>query len=259
MIASLHIRTACRKERTVLYHAYYTPPFKVADITEDKKGHTLQLMLMNASPGVLSGDQYTINIELGEGSSLHLHTQAYQRLYTMGGSAAQQCTVKLERGALFCFLPHPTVPHAASDYTVKNRICLGDDCTLLWGEVLTCGRKGSGEIFSYTSYQSITEIMHHEKLVVKENLLLRPAFMPLHRMGMLEGYTHQASLLYWKENGVGAGLADRLYGLLPEKVEAGISSLSAHALVVRLLGYGAEQLYNTLTTLAAHLSTSIKG
>ena len=64
MIAELHIQTALRKQVTFLKKAYFTPPLKVADITEDKKEKTLQLMIMNSSPGVLDEDKYQMKIEL---------------------------------------------------------------------------------------------------------------------------------------------------------------------------------------------------
>lgn len=254
MNARLHIRTACRNHKTVLAQAFHTTPFKIADITEDKRGKALHLMLMSSSPGVLDGDQYAFNIEVAENTCLHLHTQAYQRLYTMKGSASQRCAVHLEKGASFHFLPHPVVPHAASSFSAGNKIYLTEDNELLWGEVLTPGRKGSGEAFSYTSYHSRTEVLHQGKLVIKENLLLRPAVTAIHRTGMLEGYTHQAALLYWKEGGVTAGLINRLYQLDCSRVQIGISVLSEHALAVRLLGSGAEQLHHLLTIFAAHLS-----
>ena len=55
----------------------------MANITEDKTGATLQLMLMSSSPGILDGDEYKIKIELEENCSLQLHTQSYQRLFNM--------------------------------------------------------------------------------------------------------------------------------------------------------------------------------
>ena len=113
MNARLHIRTACRNGKTFLKQAYQEPPFKVADITGNKTAGALQLMLMNASPGVLDGDRYQIRLELEEDSVLQLHTQSYQRLYTMKESASQRMEVHLHKGASLRYIPHPVVPHKA--------------------------------------------------------------------------------------------------------------------------------------------------
>ena len=48
----------------------------------------------------------------------------------------------------FVLLPHPSVPHEAIDFTSRNKIYLSDNCSLIFGEVLTCGRKLNGEVFS---------------------------------------------------------------------------------------------------------------
>lgn len=110
MIATLHIQTAHANEVTYLKKCYCTTPFKVANITEDKKDATLRLMLMTSSPGILDGDTYQLKIDLKENSSLQLHTQSYQRFFTMKAQATQQMEVSLEKNSAFCFIPHPAVP-----------------------------------------------------------------------------------------------------------------------------------------------------
>jgi len=63
MIAKLHIETISKKGITCLKQSYCTPPFKVANITEDKSSNRLQLMLMSSSPGILDDDEYELKIE----------------------------------------------------------------------------------------------------------------------------------------------------------------------------------------------------
>ena len=187
MITQLHIQTALRNDITFLKKAYCTSPLKVADITENKKEQTLHLMMRSSSPGILDGDEYRMKIELSERSSLQLHTQSYLRLYAMKKSASQILNVKQTAGSSFCFLPHPVVPHEASDFCTHNKIFLSDDCSLIWGEVLTCGRKLSGEVFKFKRYQSITEIFINNHLVIKENLLIDPFLTDINAICQMEG------------------------------------------------------------------------
>src|SRR5664279_4889014 len=175
MIASLYIQTAYRENRTYLKSAYFNPPFKVADITEDKNANQLHLMLMSSSPGILDDDHYQLKIELEQGCSLQLHTQSYQRLFNMKRSASQSLEVYLSPHSSFCFLPHPSVPHEASVFISTNKIYLTQNCSLVFGEILTCGRKLNGEVFLFSKYHSITEVFLQNKLIIKENLLIEPA------------------------------------------------------------------------------------
>lgn len=258
--AKLHIETALRSEKTFLKKSFCTPPFKIADVTEDKKQKSLQLMMMNSSPGVLDEDEYCIRIDVAENTSLQLQTQSYQRLFQMKKGAVQTMEVNLEQGASFVYLPHPSVPHQNSIFLSRNKIYLQNNYSLVWGEVISCGRKLNGEVFQFTSYHSITEIFLNSKLVVKENLLLKPATMNLSLIGQLEGYTHQATLLYLNEEANVTQLTNCLIENLNEQVSTadatfGVSALPVNGIVVRLLGYKAEQLFHILKSITTTIFT----
>lgn len=251
MIASLDIQTIYKNGVTYLKESYFTSPFKLANITEDKQSEWLQLMIMSSSPGVLDGDQYKIKIELEENSSLHLHTQSYQRLFNMKEGATQQMEVHLAKGSSFIYLPHPSVPHENSIFTAKNKFYLAESCNLIWGEILTCGRKLSkglpkenGEVFRFSSYRSVTEIFIQDKLLIKEHLFMQPSVIDPNSMGQLEGFTHQASLI----NIQSSNHIDIVYEYLSQQEEiiSGVSLTPGNGLIVRLLGYKAEQLYHHL-------------
>jgi urease accessory protein len=251
MIAELEIETALRPPRTYLKRAFCTPPFKVADITEDKKQPVLQLMLMSSSPGILEGDVCRMKIDLAPNTALELHTQGYQRLFTMQQGASQETTVHLAPGACFRYIPHPVVPHKGARFRARNKIFLSDNCSLLWGEVLTCGRKLNGEVFDFTEYHNLTGIYLRDKLIVKENLLIRPAALDIGALGQMEGYTHQASLIFLQEKAPVAVLIETLSALLrPQPLVFGITALPADGLLVRLLGSQAEILFQALQAIA---------
>lgn len=257
MNVTLHIQALTQNNKTYLKNTFYTPPFKVADVTEDKKEATLQLMLMSSSPGILDGDEYNIKIEVGEMASVQLHTQSYQRLFTMKKGASQNMEVHLAPGSSFCFIPHPTVPHKASSYKAKNKIFLSNNCNLIWGEILTPGRKLNGEVFQFTKYHNLTEIYVNERLVIKENLLLEPSKTNVTGIGQLEGYTHGATLIFVNETAVVKPLIEEVseWLALQQDVTFGISALPVNGCIVRILGYKGEQLYNCLKWIAAYLQS----
>lgn len=255
MNARLLLNTALRNNKTVLQHCFYTPPFKVLDITEDTRNTELHLMLMNSSPGILDGDHYNMKIKVVTGCSLQLHTQSYQRLFPMKQGASQELNLFMETDSSFCYLPHPSVPHQASHFTSKTKINVSRNCKLIWGEILTCGRTLNGEQFTFSKYHSLTEIFLQERLVIKENLLLQPLCMDVTGIGQLEGYTHQASLIYLDEVAAVQVLMNGLHDLLlPEEgVCFGITALPVNGFIVRMLGYKAEQLHGLLKKLVRQL------
>lgn len=252
MKATLHIETCCKDGITILRSSYCTQPFKLANVTEDKKTNELRLMLMSSSPGVLDGDEYIIKLDVGEKSVVHLETQSFQRLFRMKNGARQSMEIRLGRASSFCFIPHPSVPHEASYFTAKNKIFLTEGCSLIWGEVLTCGRKLHNEVFSFAHFHSCTEIFLKDKLVVKENLFIRPSQVDMMALGKLEGYTHQASLIFIREDIDEAVLVENFAAYLStqENIEFGITELPVQGLLVRMLGYKGEQLFACLKQLS---------
>jgi len=259
VIAKLQVQVALRNKKTILKNAFCSQPFKLGNITEDRSGKTLRLMMMSSSPGILDGDEYNIQIELEEDCAVELETQSYQRLFNMKQGASQVMDIKMAKASSFVFLPHPSVPHESSIFTAKNKIYLSEGCSLIWGEVLTSGRKLSGENFLLSKYHNITEIFLNDKLVVKENLLMEPKLIDVNAIGQLEGYTHQASLIYINEFFLVTPTLEKINELLAEEKEIcfGISALPVNGIIVRLLGYKGEQLHNCLKKMAAYLSHNL--
>lgn len=259
--ARLHIETALSGGRTVLRNSYCTQPFRLVNITEDRSKGDLHLMIMSSSPGVLEGDRYQLSIHLSKGSNTVLHTQAYQRLYQMKEGATQTVEVRMAKGSAFTYLPHPIVPHQGSVFYAKNTLVLEEGCTLLWGEVVSCGRKLNGEVFQLSSYHGLTEIFQNGKLVVKENLYINPAETAMHSLGQMEGYTHQATLIYLNEKAPLPAVTKTLLDLLQaqEGITTGVSTLPVAGLVVRVLGHKAEQLFDLQQQIASvlHMPQSV--
>ncbi len=253
MEGNIHIQTILKQGKTIFTKGYFTPPFKLANITEDKQAKALHLMMMSSSPGVLDGDNLSIKVELGEDTGLQLHTQSYQRIFTMQGRAIQNMEVHLAKNASFIYLPHPVVPHVNADFLAANKVFLSDGCSLIWGEILTCGRKLNGEIFKFTRLQNLTEIYLNNKLVIKENLCIKPLETDVNAIGQLEGFTHQASLICINQNTETGTLQKEVieYLLQHQNIVFGVTEAPVKGIIVRLLSHGGEQLHECLKAIAA--------
>ena len=247
MVSSLRIEVEERDGQSFLRDAYVTQPFRIVPVGQYKSDGAAYLMIMSSSPGILSGDEYDIQVNLKENARLQLQSQSYQRLFNMEDSASQVMSVKMQKGSSFSYVPHPVVPHEDSTFKSHNKIDINDDCELIISEIITCGRKHYGEAFKYAHFQNLVEVYHHDRLILKDNVLLKPEIMPLESLGLLEGFTHQGTLIYLNTKGL--DVLDHIEYFFKkmealEDVSFGISDLHAKGFVIRILGNGGEQMFD---------------
>lgn len=256
---NLHIIAGYKNENTFLEHSFYKQPFKLANITEGKSGSLLRLMITSSSPGILDNDHYSIEVEVESNATVYLTTQGYQRIFTMADKASQRMNVQLKNNASFCFLPYPNVPHERSNFYAVNNIYLSRHHHLIWSDIITCGRKLSGEEFKFSRYHNITNVLLNNKLVVKENVLLEPLIRNVHALGQLEGYTHQSALLFINDKADMEKISAECTRILSgeEGITFGISTLTVNGLIFKILGYKGEQLFDLNNKIASNIEAMI--
>jgi urease accessory protein len=257
MNGKLDISVALRNNKTVLENVFFSAPFKLAEISAPQE-KCKKVMIMNASPGVLDGDAYTICVQLAAGAQLNIATQSYQRIFKMQRGASQRMEVRMMPGSSFTFIPHPSVPHKGSHFTATNKIYLSEGCRLIWGEVITPGRMLKAELFEFVFYQSRTEIYLNERLLIKDNQILMPGKTTPMAMGNLENHTHQAGLFFLMPGIFDTKWAEATQAILEQQHELtwGITRLEAGGFAIRMLGFKAELLFNTLQNIAAVLENN---
>ena len=247
MVSSLQIKVEEREGTSFLRDAYVTQPFRVTPVGQYKSDGAAYLMISSTSPGILSGDIYEIDVEVKKNGRLQLQSQSYQRLFNMEGNASQEMIVKMEEGSTFSYVPHPVVPHEDSNFKSVNRISIADGCELTISEIITCGRKHYGEEFKFAHFQNLLEVYHHDRLILKDNVLLKPELMPLNSLGLLEGFTHQGTLAYLNTKGESTtDLVEHFFKEMESLTDVtyGISEIQADGFVLRILGNGGEQIFD---------------
>ncbi len=239
------------REQTILKDVYFTPPFNLVEVRENKKNPLLEMMVMSSSPGILNDDFYDITIEVIDGTSLNLQTQSYQRIYVSERGTNQNMRISVGETAYFSHVPHPVVPHKGARYKAKNTIHIKNSSTLLWSEILTCGRKymAQEEQFMFKKHHAITEIFQEDTLIYKDNLYIVPEEINLSEFGQYEAYTHQGSLFFIIPETDVKKRMEKLYIRLSkeEGISYGISKVLDNAYVLRVLGNEGEQLYKLFT------------
>ena len=247
MVSSLQIKVEEREGQSFLRDAYVTQPFRITPVGQYKSDGAAYLMITSTSPGILSGDTYEIDVNVEKNGRLQLQSQSYQRLFNMEGSASQTMVVNMGEGSSFSYVPHPVVPHEDSNFKSINHINIADDCELTISEIITCGRKHYGETFKYAHFQNLLEVYHNDRLILKDNVLLKPELMPLNSLGLLEGFTHQGTLAYLNtKNENVTELVEHFYKEMESLTDVtyGISEIQANGFVIRILGNGGEQMFD---------------
>lgn len=251
MINTLKIEVEDRDGISFLRDAYVTQPFRIIPVGQYKSDGASYLMIMSSSPGILSGDNHEIGVIIKKNARLQLQTQSYQRLFNMEEKASQTMEVKMHHNTSFSYVPHPVVPHESSTFKSHIKIDMADGCDLTISEIITCGRKHYGEEFKYSHFQNLLEVFHRDRLIMKDNVLLVPEIMPLETMGLLEGYSHQGTLVYVNTKNEDVGeLIEYFFSELEllEAVSFGISALQTTGFAIRILGNGGEQMFDFFKT-----------
>ncbi len=249
MEAQIKLIVGAKGGRSYLRSLYVTPPFRVVSVGQLNFDGGAYLMQMSTSPGVLSGDRYEIDIEVESCARLQMKSQSYQRIYDMEGEAHQTMRIKVGDNAHFSQVAHPIVPHRNSAFFAKSEVELGENSSFLQSEIITCGRKFHGEEFLFREFSNSVEVRSGGVLRLKDRVWLSPDKMPLKGCGLLEGFTHQATLVYQTTQSQDVtSIINDIHDIISQNqgVEFGISSTHYSGYVIRMLGDGGEILFNTL-------------
>jgi urease accessory protein len=179
----------------------FSSPLKIAKPFYRDDGYT-ELMIMCASPGMLSGDRFDIRFDMGENTKTIISTQSYQKLYNSGDETVlQNVQIHAEENAELFYCPYPAIPFAKNRFRSNMEIALKPSSRLLFGDILSCGRHGMGERFAFSGYTSRTIVSIDGKPVFLDAVRLIPHEAALSGIGFFEGYACQGLLyLYGYEN-----------------------------------------------------------
>ena len=246
MKSRLDISLHFKNEKTVIKDCFFEQPYKIIAVPKLAGQELLEIIVMCASPGILSGDELFFNLNLEENCQLKISTQAYQRLFTSELGMFQTLNFRVDKGATLVYLPHPVVPHRASVFTSVAEIFLEKNANLIWSEILTPGRTNIEELFSFHFFQSKILVYQSEKLVFKDFQLLEPKYHNLQELGLMEGFTHQSILVCIGKFSDIKAVMTELEQIFENKIEEliyGISELHVSGFILRILGKEAEELF----------------
>lgn len=240
----IKISSLLKDGEAILDNTYFTAPFKIMKpfrISKDR----LSVMILTASAGVMQGDVQDISILVREGTNIEFISQAYEKIHKMNGGSAKRITkVKVEKNASLNYMPLPTIPFKDSSFFSNIEIELEDETSkFIMSEILSCGRAGRGEEFEYSLYKSLVQIREAGKLIYRDNTVYEPKEIEMSGMGMYEGYSHLANMIFCNYDiGKSAFKKIREYLYYNKRIIGDITHTSHGDIVIRAFGTSGEIL-----------------
>ncbi|MEE3420717.1 MAG: urease accessory protein UreD [Lachnospiraceae bacterium] len=242
--SELHIHASDKNGQTYLSDVHFTAPFKIMQPFKKRDG-SLQVMLLQASAGIMDGDRQRFSFEIDPGAKLEFISQSYDKVHPMKEDFAERSIeVTCAHDSMFYFHPQPMIPFRNSRFINKMEIHL-EDGTAAFSlcEIFTAGRLGyENERFAYDYYSNKVDIYRGSRHIYRDNTLFAPDQMDMEGMGMYEGCTHQANLFLTRLSA--DGFEDSIQEILDEdaKTEGAITRLIDEDYAVRILGHRAQDL-----------------
>lgn len=207
------------------------------------------VMVVSTSGGILQGDRYAIEITLEPDARAHITTQSAQKVQEMDANyATHRQHLTLHAGSYLEYLPEPTIPYRDSRFITDTTICVHPTATLLYGEILTPGRRHyrDGELFEYSVLSSAVRAHREDgERLFTEQFVVTPRGFDPRRGGVLGTFDVVGSVFVLAPpeicDRVLEGLGAELSAAADADVVAGISRLPNSAgLVGRILGRQTE-------------------
>lgn len=200
--------------------------------------------MVNPGGGFLGNDSYEVEYDGGAGSSVLLTTQSATKVYrTPQGPARQAQRFRLAPGARLEYVPDQLIAYADAEYAQVTDVELAAGASYLAAEIVTPGWSPRGEAFRYREVRLLTRVYLAGKLLLWDNLVLRPDAANPGGLGMLDGHSHCASLVA-VHPGMGREQLELVRAAAAQvpDVQVGCSLLEGPGLVLRALGDSSGQL-----------------
>jgi len=166
--------------RSVVTAARAHSPLRL--LTPRNHGDAAWVYVATFGGGLVDGDRIALEIDVGDGATLLLGTQASTKVYRSPRGCAQTLRARVGAGGLLVSVPDPVTCFAGARYRQEIDVGLDAGASALVIEGLTSGRAARGERWAFASYRARLRVGP-----IHDGLWLDPAHGPLvERMGRFD-------------------------------------------------------------------------
>jgi urease accessory protein len=138
-------------------------------------GDPLEAILINMAGGLTGGDRLQWDVELKEGASAVVTTQACERIYRTGGGEARiAARLKLAKGTHLAWLPQETIVFNRSALSRRLDVEMEEGADILLSEATVFGRHAMGEKVDAARFADRWRVRLGGRLVHAEEFRLGP-------------------------------------------------------------------------------------
>ncbi len=139
--------------------------------------NSLHARIQHIGPGLLPGDDLSLEVDLGENTRVYLSGQGATRLHPChreGRSITSAITARLSPDANLVALWDPIIPFANTDSHQQTRLDLAPDSNIIWMETIAAGRVAHGEEFAFRRLRMQLSIRINRREMLCENACITP-------------------------------------------------------------------------------------
>jgi urease accessory protein len=148
-------------------------------LSPSPRGRCAWIISASHGGGLVAGDDVSLELDVGAGSTALLSTQAGTKIYrSRGPAAAQRLDARAGQGATLVVLPQPVSCFAGARFRQVQRFELAPGASLLWLDALVAGRVARGERWAFDEYRSRVDVAIDGRTVLADALRLVPGEGP---------------------------------------------------------------------------------
>ncbi|MFD2671241.1 urease accessory protein UreD [Marinicrinis sediminis] len=244
-----------RQGRTTLVDRYVEAPMKISKTHRMNDDETLYVCMMDASPGLLDGDEYDIRLTLQEDSKVYFTNQSSTKVHParQRGSRLIQ-RLDLAPRARLELMPEPTIPYADSSLHAATTVHLSEGCQFAYADIVAPGRSSFGEQFDFHSYKSTLDIYWESRRVACERIAFSPLIHPPNALSSLHRFSHYGTMWLMSEDDYAPFIeqlrSEESHEPLQD-MEAGMSLLAEKGMIIRAVAMNSwrlQQFFHSIWT-----------
>jgi urease accessory protein len=149
-VARLAFHRSKTERKTVVSAAFATSPLRI--LAPRNHGDAAWLFLACLGGGLVDGDHVDVEVDVAEGASALLATQASTKVYRGTEGCSQRLSARVEKDAMLAVIPDPVVCFADARYDQTIDVTLAPSASLCLLDGYTCGRSARGERWAFSRY-----------------------------------------------------------------------------------------------------------
>ena len=175
-VAQLDLELALREESTVVASARHVGPLRIQNAFPQPDG-SCHVYLLHPPGGLVGGDQLSISIHAGNGSSALLTTPSAGKFYGCleGLDQKQRIDISVAESARLEWLPQENIYFDGARSDLETTVNIESSGLFIGWEIHCLGRRAMGETFADGSMNQRLRVYREGKLLHRERLTVLPA------------------------------------------------------------------------------------